>query len=75
LKVHEINGVKVPRAMRRNSALLFSTSIIKNIEGSCLYQIPVPESMVSKTYGDMYKFLSERGIIPMGLLRGTFRFT
>lgn len=43
-----------------------------NIEGSCLYQIPVPEQLEQKTYGALFKYLVKDGIIPLGLLRGTF---
>jgi potassium large conductance calcium-activated channel subfamily M alpha protein 1 len=39
---------------------------------SCLYQIPIPEGLESKTYGSLFKYLSDRGMIPLGVLRGVF---
>jgi hypothetical protein len=47
-------------------------SRLSSIKGSYLYQIPLPESMESKTYGALYEYLSKQDIIPLGLLRGTF---
>ena len=46
---------------------------LKRIIGSCIYQIPVPDDAENKTFGYMYKFLSQRdNIIPIAVLRGTF---
>lgn len=42
-----------------------------DVQGSCLYQIPLPPDMATSTYGSLYKRLSKKGIIPLGLLRGT----
>jgi hypothetical protein len=47
-------------------------SPINNIKGSCLYQINLPEGLEKKTYGTLFKQLSMEGMIPLGLLRGTF---
>lgn len=47
-------------------------SPINEIKGSCLYQINLPEGLEKKTYGALYKHLSTQGMIPLGLLRGTF---
>jgi len=47
-------------------------SKLLKIPGSCLYQITVPDEMAKKTYGELYQHLSIQGIIPLGLLRGTF---
>jgi hypothetical protein len=41
------------------------------LQGSCLYQIPLSTQMVGKSYGSLYKRLSKKGIVPLGLLRGT----
>ena len=40
--------------------------------GSSLIQIPIPEGLQSQTYGSLYEHLSEKGMIPLGLLRGVF---
>ncbi len=42
------------------------------IPNSCLYQISLPDNLPQKTYGALYQFLSVQGIIPLGVLRGTF---
>lgn len=38
--------------------------------GSGLYQIPIPDGLESRSYGSLYKLLSRRGQIPLGILRG-----
>ena len=40
--------------------------------GSSLYQMKVPDAHV-RTYGDLFKSLSETGVIPLGLYRGVFK--
>jgi hypothetical protein len=40
--------------------------------GSSLHQILVPDDLKKQNYGELFKYLSERGMIPLGLLRGTF---
>ena len=40
--------------------------------GSSLHQILVPDNLKKQTYGELFKALSQRGMIPLGLLRGTF---
>ena len=47
-------------------------SRLEMIESSCLYQIKVPDDIEIKTYGKLYQYLSTQGIIPLGLLRGTY---
>jgi hypothetical protein len=47
-------------------------SPLNDIKGSCLYQIPLPEGLERKSYGLLYKTLTRQGLIPLGLLRGTF---
>lgn len=54
------------------SAKVASTKRIKDIQGSCLYQMAIPDNFNEKTYGKLYQRLSAQGIIPLGLLRGTF---
>jgi hypothetical protein len=44
---------------------------LKQIQGSCLYLINIPDTLVVKTYGSLYKLLAREHKIPMGLLRGT----
>lgn len=55
-----------------NSAKVASTKRIKDILGSCLYQMAIPDNFNEKTYGKLFQRLSLQGIIPLGLLRGTF---
>jgi hypothetical protein len=43
--------------------------------GSSLYQIGIPDGLESKTYGALYKLLSNRKQIPLGILRGVFPHT
>lgn len=47
-------------------------SKLHNVVGSCLYQMAVPENLDQKSYGHLYQMLSSKGIIPIGILRGTF---
>jgi hypothetical protein len=54
------------------SAKVASTKRIKDIQGSCLYQMNIPDSFNEKTYGKLFQKLSTQGIVPLGLLRGTF---
>ena len=42
------------------------------VESSSLYQIPIPDGLESRTYGALFKFLSNQGVIPIGLFRGVF---
>jgi hypothetical protein len=55
-----------------NQAKAASTNKIKDILGSCLYQMSIPDGYHNKTYGRLFKHLSGLGIVPIGLLRGTF---
>ena len=43
--------------------------------GSALYQIPIPDGLESRTYGALYRLLSRRKMIPLGILRGVFTNT
>lgn len=47
-------------------------STLSHIKGSCLYQMKVPDDLDKTTYGQLYKHLAMQGIIPLGILRGTF---
>ncbi|RYH31494.1 hypothetical protein EON65_02550, partial [archaeon] len=47
-------------------------SILHAVYGSCLYQMALPEDLEQKTYGHLYQLLSTKGIVPLGILRGTF---
>lgn len=60
-----------PIAGRQSSSGMDSTTDGSVPQGSCLYQIPLPNGMAGKTYGSLYKKLSKKGVIPLGLLRGT----
>lgn len=42
---------------------------------SSLYQIPIPDGLDSRTYGSLYRLLSRRKQIPLGILRGVFSNT
>lgn len=50
----------------------FNPSKTKKIKTGALIQIPVPDGLESRTYGSLYKYLSQRDIIPLGLYRGVF---
>jgi hypothetical protein len=39
---------------------------------SSLYQIPIPDDLESHTYGALYKHLSKKDIVPVGIFRGVF---
>lgn len=47
-------------------------SRLASIKSSYLYQIPLPDNLTPRTYGALYELLSRQGIIPLGILRGTF---
>lgn len=53
-------------------AKVASTNRIKDIQGSCLYQMSIPDNFNERTYGKLFQRLSNQGIVPLGLLRGTF---
>jgi len=42
---------------------------------SSIYQIPIPDGLESRTYGALYRLLSRRKQIPLGILRGVFSHT
>ncbi len=50
----------------------YNPSKTKSIKTGSLMQIAVPDGLESRTYGSLYKFLSHRDIIPLGLYRGVF---
>lgn len=48
-------------------------SRVTSIKGSYLYQIPLPDLEAgARTYGALYQHLSKQGMLPLGILRGTF---
>ena len=61
-----------PSQIGMNFAKVESTKRIKDIQGSCLYQMSIPDSFNERTYGKLFQKLSVQGIIPLGILRGTF---
>jgi hypothetical protein len=61
-----------PSLIGMTKAKVASTKRIKDIQGSCLYQMAIPENFNEKTYGKLFQKLSTQGIIPLGILRGTF---
>jgi hypothetical protein len=71
-KVGAVASAHRPSVIGMNKAKVASTNKIKDILGSCLYQISIPDNFNEKTYGKLFKHLSGLGMIPMGLLRGTF---
>ena len=40
------------------------------IKTSSMYQIPLPKCMIGKTYGQLFHYLGENGILPISLYRG-----
>ena len=61
-----------PSQIGMNFAKVESTKRIKDIQGSCLYQMSIPDSFNERTYGKLFQRLSTQGIVPLGILRGTF---
>lgn len=53
-----------------------NSSSLSQVQGSCLYQLELHDSLYRvtsyPTYGSLFKKLSSEGIIPLGLLRGVF---
>jgi hypothetical protein len=47
-------------------------SPLNTVESSCLYLIPVPDSLTKKTFGNLFKLLAKDNCVPLGLLRGIF---
>jgi hypothetical protein len=45
---------------------------ITKVASSCLYQIPIPENLEPRTFGALFKYLSNDNMIPLAILRGTF---
>lgn len=45
------------------------------MDSSSLYQISIPDGLESRTYGSLYRLLSRRKQIPLGILRGVFANT
>jgi hypothetical protein len=56
----------------KKPALARLKSDVRTIEGSCLYQIPLPENLPKKTYGALYQHLAQSGMVPLGIYRGIF---
>lgn len=46
-----------------------------SMANSSLYQISIPDGLESRTYGALYRLLSRRKQIPLGILRGVFSNT
>lgn len=79
----DTNAVRLPKSSPKKggprssivgmtSAKVASTKRIKDIQGSCLYQMSIPDNFNEKTYGKLFQKLALQGIIPLGILRGTF---
>lgn len=49
----------------------YTGTVVDAIQGSCLYQIALPLVLIGKTYKALFKHLSQNGIVPLGLLRGS----
>lgn len=45
---------------------------LNKVTSSCLYQIPIPENLEPRTFGSLFKYLSNDNMIPLAILRGTF---
>jgi hypothetical protein len=52
-----------------------SGSSYASMPSSSLYQISIPDGLESRTYGSLYRLLSRRKQIPLGILRGVFSNT
>jgi hypothetical protein len=52
-----------------------SSSKSSGLIGSALYQINLPEGLQTRTYGALYRLLTRRKQIPLGILRGVFAHT
>lgn len=65
-----------PGSMKRMSgkkpSLARLKSDVRTIQGSCLYQIPLPDDLSKRTYGALYQHLAQQGMIPLGIYRGIF---
>lgn len=48
---------------------------VRGLHSSSLYQIPLPEELESRTYGALFRLLSKRKQLPLGILRGVFSDT
>jgi hypothetical protein len=55
-----------PGQPSRNS----SKTNVPSSTSSSLYQIPMPEGLEAKNYGELVKHLAKQGILAIGLLRG-----
>ena len=44
---------------------------MRDLKGSCLYQMALPTGMANKSYGSLFYRLARKGIVPLGLLRCT----
>jgi len=62
-------------SLNRTGAGLSSGSSYLNMASSSLYQIGIPDGLESRTYGALYRLLSRRKQIPLGILRGVFSHT
>ena len=67
--VLELGGSALPDDDERAAS---SKSPLNQIAGSCLYLISIPDNLLKKTYGSLFKHLARDNCIPLGLLRGTF---
>ena len=71
LNVPSFAGGPRPRLASEGSAGAGAEEVeLSKLQGSCFYQIPLPGDMATRSYGSLYKRLSKKGIIPLGLLRG-----
>ena len=57
------------------NSLGIGSSNYAHMLSSMLYQIPLPDGLESRTYGSLYRLLSRRKQIPLGILRGVFANT
>jgi hypothetical protein len=69
-KGNTFNSFKGASSPSKNNGSLASSMI-----GSSLYQISIPDGLESRTYGALYRLLSRRKCIPLGILRGVFSNT
>jgi hypothetical protein len=64
----QVNGKNSPNAGSSSGSYL-------HMRSSSFYQISIPDGLESRTYGALYRLLSRRNQIPLGILRGVFSNT
>jgi hypothetical protein len=45
---------------------------LQSVACSALYQISIPDTLTTRTYGKLFELLTQENILPLGILRGVF---